>query len=243
MTAVATGAGRTAGGIDWQVNYQHDADARLRSHSTLTLWRSLRPFIPVGSTMLEIGCGSGRLIALAARDCDVRGIGSDVTAEAMRYARGMARAVGSRPHFVQADALTLPFADGRFDCVLSEGVVNHFGPAIDAVAREHARVCRRGGRVIITTPNLLHLLHTYHKIRMGKRFFAYPDRSFSRPGLGRLARRAGLLPIAHTGFAPAAPFEWFLPWHPTALRPLDTWFGHTWLSWIGYQTVVIAEKV
>jgi SAM-dependent methyltransferase len=242
VSAPRAGAERTAGGINWQVNYQQDVHTRLRSHSTATLWHSLRPFVPVGATMLEIGCGSGRLIALAAGDCAVRGIGSDVTAEAMRYAREMARAVGSRPAFVQADALRLPFADGSFDCVLSEGVINHFGPAIQAVVREHARVCRHGGRVIITVPNLLHLLHTYHKARMGKRFFAYPDRSFSPPGLAHLARRAGLRPVARTGFAPTAPFEWFLPWHPTTFRSLDTRFSHGWLSWIGYQTVVVAEK-
>lgn len=233
----------TAGGVDWMpLNYHADFADRLAMHSTATIWRSLAPLIPRGATLLELGCASGRLISLACRDRSVRGCGLDITATGMRYARDLAAFVGVRPAFVQGDGLRLPFADDTFDCVFSEGVVNHFGHRISAIVSEHARVCRPGGTVIITVPNILHLLHTYHRLRAGTAFVGHRERTFTRPGLARLVRRAGLRTIAHSGFSPSAPFEWFLPGHPTWLRPLDVRLGPAALSWAGYQTVVAATK-
>ncbi|MCL4545961.1 MAG: class I SAM-dependent methyltransferase [Chloroflexi bacterium] len=233
---------RAAGGIDWHINYRSSYTERLALHSTKTIWRSLAPLIPQGCTMLEIGCGSGRIISLAMRDRGVHGVGIDVTLEGMRYAQGLAAAVGVQPAFVQGDGLRLPFATDSFDCVLSESVIDHFGDKTPQIVQEHVRVCRPGGRVIVTTPNLLHLLHTYHWLRSGEHFVGYPDRLYSRPGLARLLKKAGLRPLRYSGFSPSASFEWFLPFHPTFLRPIDFWFGPNILSWIGYQTVIVAEK-
>ena len=232
----------TAGNINWQFDYADDPLTRLQTHWTASLWRSFGAFVPNGCRLLEIGCGSGRLTVLAARDRAAQCVGLDITVAATRYTRRVAEAVGVAPGVVRGDGLRLPFADDSFDCVVSDGVIEHFGRRIPAIVREHARVCRPGGRVVISTPNLLHLLLTYHKWRTGPRFLAYPERSFSRPGLARLLRREGLRPVAFSGFTPSAPFEWFLPGRPAALRPIDDWFGPAWLSWLGYQTMVVAEK-
>ena len=231
-----------AGNINWQFDYADYPLTRLHTHWTRSMWRSFRPFVPAGGQVLEIGCGSGRLIVLAARDCAATGVGLDITIQSTRYTRRVAVAAAVAPGVVRGDGLRLPFADNRFDCVLSDGVIEHFGRQIPAIVREHARVCRPGGRVVISTPNLLHPLLTYHKLRTGPRFVAYPERSFSRPGLARLLRRAGLRPVAFSGFTPSAPFEWFLPGHPSMLRPVDDWFGPALLSWIGDQTIVVGEK-
>lgn len=233
---------KTAGVINWFFDYADDPAARLRTHWTRAMWRSFRPFVPVGGRVLEIGCGSGRLIVLAARDCAAQGVGLDITIEATRYTQQVAEAAGVSPGIVRGDGLRLPFGNDSFDCVMSDGVIEHFGRQIPAIVREHARVCRPGGHVVISTPNLLHLLLTYHKWRTGPRFVAYPERSFSRPGLRRLIVRAGLTPIAFSGFSLSAPFEWFLPGHPSQLRLVDEWFGPGLLSWLGYQTIVVAEK-
>jgi 2-polyprenyl-3-methyl-5-hydroxy-6-metoxy-1,4-benzoquinol methylase len=232
----------TAGNINWQFDYADDPLARLQTHWTRSMWQSFRAHVPNGARVLEIGCGSGRLTVLAARDCAAHCVGLDITVDATRYARLVARAAGVEAGIVRGDGLRLPFADGSFDCVLSDGVIEHFGRRIPMIVQEHARVCRPGGRVVISTPNLFHLLLTYHKWRTGPRFLAYPERSFTRPGLARLLRNAGLRPVAYSGFTPSAPFEWFLPGHPSRLRRIDDWFGAGWLSWIGYQVIVVAEK-
>ena len=231
-----------AGDINWHFDYAGDPLARLQTHWTRSMWRSFRPYIPAGGDVLEVGCGSGRLVVLATRDCAAWAIGLDITVAATRYTREVAKAARTAPGIVRGDGLRLPFADNRFDCVLSDGVIEHFGRRIPAIVREHARVCRPGGHVVISTPNLLHPLLTYHKWRTGPRFLAYPERSFSRPGLAHLLRRAGLRPTAYSGFTPSAPFEWFLRGHPSWLRPVDHWLGPAWLSWFGYQTMVVAEK-
>jgi SAM-dependent methyltransferase len=58
---------------------------------------------------------------------------------------------------VLADACApLPFRDGSFDTVVSIEGIEHFENQ-SAFLRECARVMRPGGRLVLTTPNILHL--------------------------------------------------------------------------------------
>ena len=58
---------------------------------------------------------------------------------------------------VQADACaSLPFHDGAFDVVVSMEGIEHFENQTGFL-RECARVLRPGGRLVITTPNVMHL--------------------------------------------------------------------------------------
>lgn len=50
-------------------------------------------------------------------------------------------------HYVQADALQLPFADGAFDTVFSEGVLHHT-PSTRAALLSAARVVAKGGEFL-----------------------------------------------------------------------------------------------
>lgn len=64
---------------------------------------------------------------------------------------------GANFHGVVADACAgFPFVDRSFDTVLSVEGVEHFENQTGFV-RECARVLRPGGRLILTTPNILHL--------------------------------------------------------------------------------------
>ncbi len=58
------------------------------------------------------------------------------------------------PHvrYVQGDALALPFADGEFDIVFSNAVIEHVGRR-DRQRRFVVEALRVGRRVFITTPN------------------------------------------------------------------------------------------
>jgi hypothetical protein len=58
------------------------------------------------------------------------------------------------PEYVQADALDLPFADGEFDLVFSNAVIEHVGaqPEQRRFVEEHDRV---GRNWVITSPNRL----------------------------------------------------------------------------------------
>jgi SAM-dependent methyltransferase len=102
-----------------------------------------RLFVPVGSRLLDVGCGSGQLALLASRGgADATGV--DIAENLIERAQERARVEGLRAHFRLADAEDLPFADAGFDIVTSLfGAM--FAPRPAVVARELLRVCRPGG--------------------------------------------------------------------------------------------------
>lgn len=107
--------------------------------------------IPAGSSVVDIGCGAGTDLLLAAKRVGPNGraIGVDMT-EAMR-ARAIAgaRAGGfDNVDIIDGDATRLGVADHSVDVVISNGVLNLVPDKGRAVA-EIARVLKPGGRVQI----------------------------------------------------------------------------------------------
>jgi len=104
-----------------------------------------------GATVVDIGCGAGTDLLLAARSAGVSGraIGVDMT-EAMRQrAQEGATSCGLDNVDVRdGDATRLPLEDGSVDVVISNGVLN-LVPNKDRAVAEIARVLRPGGRVQI----------------------------------------------------------------------------------------------
>lgn len=96
--------------------------------------------------VLDVGCGgglsSGTWLASPRWTGRAMWVGVDIS-HAIDIAKGR---LGTLPntHFVQADALDLPFADGTFDAVFSEGVLHHT-PSTRAALLSAARVLRSGG--------------------------------------------------------------------------------------------------
>lgn len=105
--------------------------------------------IPAGSVVVDIGCGAGTDLLLAATRVGAHGraIGVDMT-EAMR-ARAVAGAQAggfTNVEIVDGDATRLGVADGSVDVVISNGVLNLVPDKGRAVA-EIARVLKPGGRI------------------------------------------------------------------------------------------------
>ncbi len=98
-----------------------------------------------GSTLLDVGCGSGQLALMAARDgLDI--VGVDIAENLIERARVRARAEKLQARFEQADAEALPFKNGTFDAVVSL-IGAMFAPRPELVAGELLRVCVPGGTV------------------------------------------------------------------------------------------------
>jgi SAM-dependent methyltransferase len=102
-----------------------------------------------GLRWLDVGTGTGEVALRAAR------AGASVTAldlapALIEQARAKAEAEALDVRWEVGDAQALPYADAEFDVVSSSFAVI-FAPDHDAVARELARVCRRGGRLGLTT--------------------------------------------------------------------------------------------
>jgi ubiquinone/menaquinone biosynthesis C-methylase UbiE len=79
-----------------------------------------------------------------------RVIGADIAADLLMAAADRAKAEGLDIEYQLGDAENLPFEDGAFDAVVSTcGVM--FASRPEAAAAELARVCRKGGRIALTT--------------------------------------------------------------------------------------------
>ena len=101
--------------------------------------------IPSGSRLLDVACGSGELVLIAARN-GVEATGIEIAENLVERARERARVEGLSAQFHEADAEDLPFADATFDVVTSiAGVM--FAPRPELAASELLRVCRRGGMI------------------------------------------------------------------------------------------------
>jgi Methylase involved in ubiquinone/menaquinone biosynthesis len=101
--------------------------------------------LPPGSQLLDVGCGSGQLALMAAKDgLEVTGV--DIAGNLVERARARAEAEGLRARFEEADAEALPFEDETFDVVASL-IGAMFAPRPDLVAQELLRVCRPGGTI------------------------------------------------------------------------------------------------
>jgi SAM-dependent methyltransferase len=100
-----------------------------------------------GDRVLDLGCGCGFDCLVAAAVVGEHGsvVGIDVTREMLELGRSAIRDAGIRGiELVQGSAEMLPFADGMFDAVVSNGVIN-LCPDKDAVFGQVFRVLRPGG--------------------------------------------------------------------------------------------------
>lgn len=108
-----------------------------------------------GRTVLDLGCGSGYG---AARIAKVAGSvhGVDVDEDAVRFAS--ARYV--EPNLIYSSIspdTPLPFPDESFDVVLSFQVIEHVNDDLGYL-REASRILRKGGIIIVVTPDRKHRL-------------------------------------------------------------------------------------
>ena len=98
-----------------------------------------------GCRLLDVGCGSGQLALMAAKDgLEVTGV--DIASNLVERARVRAQAEGLQARFEEADAEALPFEDASFDVVASL-IGAMFAPRPDLVAKELLRVCKPGGTI------------------------------------------------------------------------------------------------
>jgi SAM-dependent methyltransferase len=104
--------------------------------------------IDPGETVIDIGCGAGTDLLLAARRVGPMGkaIGVDVTPAMAERARAGAKAMGLEQVEIRVgDALELPIESGIVDVIISNGVINLTPDKARAYA-EAFRVLKPGGR-------------------------------------------------------------------------------------------------
>lgn len=104
--------------------------------------------VPKGAVVVDVGCGAGTDLFLAAREVGVEGqaIGVDATESMAEKTRANVRAAGLANIDVRlGDALALPVESGSADVVISNGVLNLVPDKLAAYG-EVFRVLKSGGR-------------------------------------------------------------------------------------------------
>jgi cyclopropane fatty-acyl-phospholipid synthase-like methyltransferase len=108
-------------------------------------WAAVQP----GERVLDIGCGVGTTAIRIARETGAEVVAIDFSSLMREHTvRNVARSGIDRVRVEAADILELPYEDNSFDCVVAEAVTM-FVDRMRA-AKELARVCKPGGRVLAT---------------------------------------------------------------------------------------------
>lgn len=102
-----------------------------------------------GEHILDLATGTGWTSRVVSRR-GARVIGADIAGDLLAAAAERAKGEGLDVEYQLGDAESLPFEDGAFDAVVSTcGVM--FASRPEAAAAELARVCRKSGRIALTT--------------------------------------------------------------------------------------------
>jgi ubiquinone/menaquinone biosynthesis C-methylase UbiE len=104
-----------------------------------------------GDEVLDLGCGTGTLALMVhAEQPDANVVGLDADPAILARARRKADAAGVEIPFQEGFSNRLPFADGRFDAVLSTLFFHHLSDDDKrATAAEVLRVLAPGGRLVV----------------------------------------------------------------------------------------------
>jgi SAM-dependent methyltransferase len=137
-----------------RLGYDANALAELPAEATASFAGIANPHriaaLAAGATVVDIGCGAGMDLLLAARAVGPNGraIGVDMTASMAERARTGARMLGATQVEVRVgDALDLPVESESVDFVISNGVLN-LTPDKGKAFSEVLRVLKPGGQFL-----------------------------------------------------------------------------------------------
>ena len=134
---------------EWAPTYErHWMQRRIMGPVQETVLEMAATQVPKPAAILDIGCGTGRLLRAAAeRFPRARLEGVDAAAGMIKQATATLPA-GLEIRFQQATAESLPFPDGSFDLVFSTMTFHHWSDQQKAIG-EIKRVLAPGGRWLL----------------------------------------------------------------------------------------------
>ena len=125
--------------------------AEARARAWLENWDATAgPADTKEEALLEVGCGTAPLLAVAKRFS--RRVGVDIALRWLVVGKKRVEESGLEISLLAACAEALPFPDGAFTHVAAESTLEHVTDQARSLAEMH-RVLRPGGRLYLTTPN------------------------------------------------------------------------------------------
>jgi len=155
----------TDGGSIRQAYNDFFRERKISMRDSFYLWLLEVAEVRAGQLLIDVACGNGRLVQLAA-ERGIRAIGLDLAIEGISEAAQ----VGKQAHWLVGDGQRLPVPDRCADVVMSIGSLEHYdNPATGAA--QLARVVTPGGIVCILLPNAFGALgNILHVVRRGEVF-------------------------------------------------------------------------
>lgn len=151
-----------------------------------------RPFLRPGMSVLDCGCGPGTITCDIAREiAPGRATGVDASASQVELAmdRAKSQAVDNAA-FRRADVYALPFADGEFDAVFCNALLEHLAEPQRAVD-QFFRVLKPGGVLGVSTPDWSGFLVAPPTPEIQAAFDAYKQLQAKNGGDPCVGRRLG----------------------------------------------------
>lgn len=192
-----------------------------------------------GMDVLDVGCGTGDDVRSIAEIVGARGRVAGVDPSRAMIEEAKARGEPSNVTFDVASAGALPYADGRFDAVRADRVMQHLREP-EAAACELKRVSKHSGTVLLLDQDWGSLMISGAEPSTTKRIVRTFGEHFARPWAGReapgLLRRAGFPNVDFTAMVstPVLPVAFVSILNPAvavAARAgaIDTDAGEHWL--------------
>ncbi len=178
----------------YEASYFEEDHKRWFEHPNIDLFERILSAVPMGASILDVGCGCGDFLRFAhARRPDLGLTGIDLSDNADEP--------GIR--FIQGDILTLDMA-ARFDVVVSLAVIEHVAE-VRSFAQRIRQLAKPSGTVIVMTLNDGSLL--YSAARLGRAvgiplafnrlYSGHHLHHFTRASLSNLLRDIGCVVRAH----------------------------------------------
>ena len=153
-----------------------------------------------GKRVLQIGGVGPVCAALALRGARVTLL--DFSTVAVGAARSAA--MQTRFDLVRADAACMPFAEGVYDVVVHQGLLEHFSVPVPLLREQH-RTLKEGGWLLVDVPQRYSLYAVRKRIamRLGRWPYGW-ETDFSYSKLRSLLQDAGFVPVKAYG-------RWYYP--------------------------------
>ncbi|HUV47246.1 MAG TPA: class I SAM-dependent methyltransferase [Candidatus Bathyarchaeia archaeon] len=182
----------------WDSFWAKEGFSSLRAHSVLisASENALGSFS--GKRTLEVGSGRGvDSIEMARRGAICHIV--DFSTSSFDLSLALAGNSGIEVLPYQADAEQLPFADGEFDLVFSQGLMEHPG-LMRRLLPEQTRVTKPGGLVLIDVPQLFSIqaIIKWIELQIGKWPFG-PEVNFTEKQLRQTMESLGLKYVCSYG--------------------------------------------
>jgi len=168
--------------------------------------------IPAGSAHLDVGCGPGTFAS--SLPATIRSTSMDIALPQIEYARKFYAAPNRV--FETMEPAKIPCPDETFDVVTSLELVEHITEDEgQRLLKECARVLKKGGRLVVTTPNYSSAWPLLEWVVNSVTPVTYKYQhitKYKKPTLHKLLEEAGLEVVDVAGFQFSAPFYAMLSW-------------------------------